>query len=230
MGKNALGCAPAVKPSFDPQTGLIPAIAQDRLTGEIRMVAWMNQEALSRTLDRGKATFFSRSRQKLWEKGESSGHSLRVARVVADCDADVLLLLVDPEGPSCHTGRPNCFFHDVHSAEVLVENPVPVRPFLSELEGVIEARSGSTAEKSYTRSLLDAGPAKIGAKLREEADELARAVDGESDDRVASEAADLLFHTLVGLRARGVPLRAVLDKLASRTGKSGHTEKAERGR
>lgn len=194
------------------------------------MVAWMNQEALSQTLERGKAAFFSRSRQKLWEKGESSGHSLRVRRVVADCDADVLLLLVDPEGPSCHTGRPNCFFHEVQSSETLLENPAPVVPFLSELESVIQARTESTAEKSYTRSLLDAGPAKIGAKLREEADELARAIEGESDDRVASEAADLLFHALVGLRARGVPLRAVLDELASRTGKSGHTEKAERGR
>ncbi|HWA75804.1 MAG TPA: bifunctional phosphoribosyl-AMP cyclohydrolase/phosphoribosyl-ATP diphosphatase HisIE [Polyangiaceae bacterium] len=219
-----------MKPAFDSKTGLIPAIAQDRLTGEIRMVAWMNQEALTRTLETGKATFFSRSRQALWEKGESSGHSLRVQRVAADCDADVLLLLVDPDGPSCHTGRPNCFFHEVRSAEELVEKPAEATPFLPELEALIRARSQSTAEKSYTRSLLDGGPAKIGAKLREEADELARAIADESEDRVASEAADLMFHALVGLRARDVPLRAVLDKLASRMGQSGHAEKASRGR
>jgi phosphoribosyl-ATP pyrophosphohydrolase/phosphoribosyl-AMP cyclohydrolase len=219
-----------VKPAFDSRTGLIPAIAQDRLTGEIRMVAWMNQEALTRTLETGKATFFSRSRQALWEKGESSGHSLRVQRVAADCDADVLLLLVDPEGPSCHTGRPNCFFHEAQSADELVEQPSEATPFLSELEALIRARSESTAEKSYTRSLLDGGPPKIGAKLREEADELARAIADESDEHVASEAADLVFHALVGLRARGVPLRAVLDKLASRMGQSGHAEKASRGR
>jgi phosphoribosyl-ATP pyrophosphohydrolase/phosphoribosyl-AMP cyclohydrolase len=198
------------------------------LTGEIRMVAWMNREALSRTLESGKATFFSRSRQALWQKGESSGHSLRVQRIAADCDADVLLLLVDPEGPSCHTGRPNCFFHEVRAVDDLVEQPGEALPFLGELEGVIRARTESTAEKSYTRSLLDAGAAKIGAKLREEADELARAVADESEDRVASEAADLLFHALVALRARGVPVRSVLEKLASRMGTSGHAEKAGR--
>jgi phosphoribosyl-ATP pyrophosphohydrolase/phosphoribosyl-AMP cyclohydrolase len=194
------------------------------------MVAWMNQEALSRTLSTGKATFFSRSRQALWEKGESSGHSLRVRQVAADCDGDVLLLLVDPEGPSCHTGRPNCFFHAVQSVDELVEQTSAVTPFLPELEALIRARTESTAEKSYTRSLLDGGAPEIGAKLREEADELARAIADESEDRVASEAADLMFHALVGLRARGVPVRAVLDKLASRMGQSGHAEKASRGR
>lgn len=218
-----------MEPTFDPHTGLIPAIAQDRLTGEIRMVAWMNREALARTLASGKATFFSRSRQAIWEKGETSGHFLRVVQVVADCDADVLLLQVDPDGPSCHTGRPNCFFHEVESADRLVERPNGALPFLNELEGVIRARTESTADKSYTRSLLDGGPEKVGEKLREEADELARAVAGESDDRVASEAADLLFHLLVGLRARDVSLRSVLDKLASRSGQTGHAEKATRG-
>ena len=90
--------------------GLMTAVAQDRATGEVRMVAWMNAEALEKTLTVGLATFYSRSRQKLWVKGETSNHRLRVASVVADCDGDTLLLLVDPEGPSCHTGRPNCFF------------------------------------------------------------------------------------------------------------------------
>jgi phosphoribosyl-ATP pyrophosphohydrolase/phosphoribosyl-AMP cyclohydrolase len=217
-----------VTPAFDPNTGLIPAIAQDRLTGEIRMVAWMNREALATTLATGKATFFSRSRQKLWVKGESSGHTLRVARVTADCDADVLLLLVDADGPSCHTGRDNCFFQDVTAVEELSETAEPRTPFLGELEATIRARGASTAEKSYTRSLLDGGPTKIGSKVREEADELARALEGETPERVTSEAADLLFHVLVGLRQRGLDWRAVLAELARRTGQSGHAEKAAR--
>jgi len=217
-----------VRPAFDPTTGLIPAIAQDRLTGEVRMVAWMNEAALAETLASGNATFFSRSRQSLWKKGESSGHVLKVHSVRADCDADVLLVLVDPAGPSCHTGRQNCFFYQVSAEQPLAEQAETHAPFLLELEAVIRARASSSAEKSYTRSLLDGGPAKIGAKLREEADELARAIAGESDERVASEAADLLFHTLVGLRSRGLDVRAVLEQLAGRFGQSGHAEKAAR--
>ncbi len=216
--------------TFDPISGLIPAIAQDRLSGEIRMVAWMNREALQQTLTTRRATFYSRSRQALWVKGETSGHTLRVERVVADCDADVLILLVDPEGPSCHTGRSTCFFADVTSVDDLVESERQALPFLGELEDVIRARQASTAEKSYTRALLDGGAAKISAKLSEEAAELGAALANESDERVASEAGDLLFHLLVGLRSRGVELRAVLAQLARRSGKSGHEEKASRKR
>lgn len=213
---------------FDPETGLIPAIAQDRLTGEIRMVAWMNREALEKTFESGNATFYSRSRQALWQKGETSGNTLRVASVVADCDADVLLLEVDASGPSCHTGRPNCFFQPVEATGSIASEARQIGPFLQELEAVIQERTRSSAEKSYTRSLLDAGAPKIGAKLREEADELARAVEAESDDRVLSEAGDLVYHLLVGLRLRGLELRAVLEKLAARTHQSGLTEKASR--
>jgi len=216
-----------VELNFDASTGLLPAIAQDRLTGQIRMVAYMNREALERTLATGNATFYSRSRKGLWTKGETSGHVLRVHSVACDCDADTLLLLVDPDGPSCHTGRPSCFFRKYEDGE-WKEQPVEVRPFLHELEGVIEARQQSTAEKSYTRSLLDGGPAKIGSKIREEADELARALEGESDERVLSEAGDLLFHALVGLRQRGLDVRGVMEALAKRTGTSGHAEKASR--
>jgi phosphoribosyl-AMP cyclohydrolase / phosphoribosyl-ATP pyrophosphohydrolase len=143
--------APTVEPKFDPSTGLIPAIAQDRLTGEIRMVAWMNREALQITLQTGDATFYSRSRQALWRKGESSGNGLRVQRVVADCDADVLLLEVDPLGPSCHTGRPNCFFRRLDASGSSSEIAREAGPFLRQLEGVIEERTQSTAAKSYTR-------------------------------------------------------------------------------
>lgn len=209
--------------------GLIAAVAQDRLTGQVRMVAWMNREALEATLDSGCATFYSRSRGKLWRKGESSGHLLRVSEVAVDCDGDTLLLLVDPEGPSCHTGRATCFFRRLE-ANAEAADPRDAGPFLLCLEEEIEKRALSTAERSYTRSLLDGGVAKISEKITEEAGELNRALAGESAERVASEAADLVYHTLVGLRARGVEWRQVIEALAQRAGRSGHAEKASRPR
>ncbi|MBM4361741.1 MAG: bifunctional phosphoribosyl-AMP cyclohydrolase/phosphoribosyl-ATP diphosphatase HisIE [Deltaproteobacteria bacterium] len=212
---------------FDAQ-GLLPAVAQDRLTGQIRMVAWMNADALARTLETGLATFWSRSRGTLWVKGETSGRVLRVASVHADCDADTLLLLVDPAGPSCHTGRPTCFFRVLLPGGALEDRPREAAAFLSDLEAEIAERAGSTAERSYTRHLLEGGAAKIGAKLVEEAGELGAALAGETDERVANEAADLLYHLLVGLRLRGVELRRVIEVLANRAGTSGHAEKASR--
>ena len=208
--------------------GLIPAVVQDRLTGQVRMVAWMNAESLERTLATGRATFFSRSRAALWLKGETSGHYLRVHSVYADCDADTLLVLADPDGPSCHTGRPACFFRSVAADGSVTDLESEASAFLEVLEGEISARASSTSEKSYTKSLLDAGAGKIGEKLREEAGELADAITNESSERVASEAGDLIYHLLVGLRARGVPLRQVIEVLAKRAGTSGHAEKAAR--
>ena len=210
------------------EQGLIPALAQDRFDGQVRMFAWMTREALEQTLETGVATFFSRSRGKLWVKGESSGNVLRVHSVTADCDADVLLLLVEPAGPSCHTGRPSCFFKRVGPGGSLEDEPFEVTPFIGELERTIRERQASTAEKSYTRSLLDGGVAKINAKISEEAGELVEALASESDERVLSEASDLLFHVLVGLRARGLSFAQVAAALASRTGQSGHVEKASR--
>lgn len=213
---------------FD-ERGLLPAIAQDHLTGQVRMLAYMNQAALEQTLSTGKATFFSRSRGSLWVKGETSGHVLEVVSVVADCDADTLLLSVLPVGPSCHTGRPACFFRRVEPGGTLSDQPTEAAPFLTELGQLLEARKASTAEKSYTKSLLQGGPEKIGAKLREEAGELADAIKDESDERVLSEAADLLYHALVGLTQRGLTLRQVIEVMAKRTRQSGHAEKASRG-
>ena len=209
--------------------GLIPALAQDRFDGQIRMVAWMNQEAIEHTLATGNATFFSRSRGSLWVKGETSGNLLRVHSMTADCDADTLLLMVEPAGPSCHTGRASCFFRRVGPDGSVTDEPFEQTPFFGELERTIRARQASTSEKSYTRSLLDGGAPKIGGKIQEEAGELAAALADEGDDRVLSEAADLLFHVLVGLRARGLDLRAVAAKLSARTSQSGHAEKAARG-
>ena len=217
--------------TFD-EKGLLPAIAQDRLTGQVRMVAWMNREALERTLETGHATFYSRSRKALWVKGETSGHHLAVSTVYADCDADTLVLLVEPAGPSCHTGRPTCFFRKVGPDGELTDSPHEARAFLWELEDTIAERASATSAKSYTKSLLEAGAAKIGEKLREESSELANAVASETEERVANEAADVLYHLLVGLRFRGVSLRRVIEVLSERraTGTSGHEEKASRKR
>jgi phosphoribosyl-ATP pyrophosphohydrolase/phosphoribosyl-AMP cyclohydrolase len=205
-----------VSPKFDSR-GLVPAVVQDRLSGEVRMVAWMSEASLQATQESGFATFYSRSRQALWQKGETSGNRLVVREIIEDCDGDTLLVLADPAGPSCHTGRPSCFF-----------TPRPAVPILLELERVITERASSTADRSYTKLLLDGGAGKIGEKLREEADELARAIDAETDDRVAAEAADVIFHLLVGLELRGIPWRRVLEVLAERATTSGHAEKAAR--
>ncbi len=193
------------------------------------MMAWMSRESLEQTLSTGRATFFSRSRNRLWVKGEESGHVLRVESVASDCDGDTLLVLCDPEGPSCHTGQDNCFFTPVSLEETGdLESGQTARPLLGRLERVLEERRSAAAEKSYTKSLFDGGPTKIGAKVREEADELALALVEESDERVASEAADVMFHVLVGLAARELGFRDVLVVLARRFGVGGHVEKASR--
>ncbi len=211
---------------------LIPAVVQDRLTGQVRMVAYMTRESLARTLETGRATFFSRSRGELWEKGATSGNTLTVTSVHADCDSDALLVLADPSGPTCHTGSASCFFRQVEAGDdgdpVAAEEGQDATAVLEALEREIEARKASSATKSYTRKLLDGGAPMIGAKLREEAGELAQAIAEESDDRVASEAADVIYHLLVGVASRGVSLRAVLSALASRMGTSGLVEKARR--
>lgn len=212
---------------FDDQ-GLIAAVAQDRLTGEVRMVGWMNRAAIDETLRSRRATFFSRSRQRLWTKGETSGNVLEVREVYVDCDGDTLVLLVDAQGPTCHTGRPTCMFRVLTPDGTSYESAREAGPILSALEHEIRERVHSTSERSYTKSLLDAGVPRINEKIAEEAGELCRALAGESDERVASEAADLLYHVLVGLRARGVEWRSVLAALASRVGRSGHEEKAAR--
>jgi phosphoribosyl-AMP cyclohydrolase / phosphoribosyl-ATP pyrophosphohydrolase len=207
---------------------LLPAIIQDRLTGQVRMVGYMNRQALAATLQSGRVTFFSRSRGELWEKGATSGNTLRVTSIHADCDADAILVLADPEGPTCHTGSPSCFFRRVDEHGVAADTGLSALAFLEELEREIEARKHSVAQKSYTRYLLDGGPDKIGEKIREEAGELAQAIGAESGERVVSEAADLLYHVLVGLGSRGVGLREVIRVLAGRAGTSGHEEKARR--
>lgn len=196
------------------------------------MVAYANRAAVRLTLETGKATFFSRSRGELWEKGRTSGNVMRVASVFVDCDEDALVYLVSPEGPTCHTGAPSCFFRRARlgddDAITTVDEKVAPAIFLEQLEEVLEARKSSTADKSYVRSLYQGGAEKIGGKLREEAGELADALAREGVDRVTSEAADVLFHVMVALRARDIPVRAVLEELDRRFGTSGHDEKRAR--
>lgn len=209
--------------------GLLTVVAQDRLTGELRMLAHANRQALQATLETGEAHFFSRSRNALWKKGESSGHVLRVSEVWADCDGDAVLYLVDPAGPTCHTGRATCFFRVIGQDGAVTDDAV--RHGVSALPRLVtelEARKASGATASYTRKLLDGGAEAINAKIIEEAGELAHAIAVESDERVVSEAADLVYHALVGLVHRGISLRAVEGELARRFGVSGLAEKAAR--
>ena len=208
--------------------GLIPVIAQDAETGEIRMMAYADQLAIEKTLDTGLAHFFSRSRGELWLKGETSGNTLAVRSVWVDCDGDTLIYMVDPAGPSCHTGAETCFFRRLDARGNLVDGEGESAPTLLRLERTLEARRASDAGKSYTKSLLDAGAPKIDEKLREEAGELGQALIGESDERVTSEAGDVVYHLLVGLVLRSVPLRSLLRELSKRFGQSGHDEKASR--
>ncbi len=213
---------------YDAQ-GLVAVIAQDAETGEVRMMAYANEAAISHTLSTGVAHFYSRSRQALWRKGESSGNTLGVRSVWVDCDGDTLIYLVDPAGPSCHTGAQTCFFRRLDADGKVVEADTDTAaPTLLQLERTLQRRKNSDAEKSYTKSLLDAGPAKVDAKLREEAAELGQALIAESDERVASESGDVLYHLLVGLVLREVPLRALFTELSSRFTQSGHQEKASR--
>lgn len=212
---------------YDAQ-GLVTVVVQDRLTGEIRMLAHADEPALRATLESGEGHFYSRSRKAMWRKGETSGNVLRVAQIWADCDLDAIVYLVDPDGPSCHTGRETCFFTQLLGAPAADTQEAHARPLMPQLFAELQARTRASAQRSYTRSLLDAGPAKIGAKIREEADELARAIESESDERVASEAADEIYHLLVGVLARGLQLRDVEAALARRMGLSGLDEKASR--
>jgi phosphoribosyl-ATP pyrophosphohydrolase/phosphoribosyl-AMP cyclohydrolase len=211
--------------------GLVPAVAQDRVTGEVRMVAYATQKAIELTLETGRATFFSRSRNELWEKGRTGANGMNVSGVLVDCDADMAIYLVSPDGPTCHTGAPTCFFRQavlVDGKLEISDSKVPIPLAIPRLEAVLDERARSTAKESYVKSLYEGGPAKIGEKLSEEAGELSRAVASESKERVVAEAADLLFHVLVALRSRGAAFSDVLGELERRAGTSGHVEKSSR--
>ena len=212
------------EPAFNAD-GLVPAIAQDVVTGRVLMMAWMNKKAWQLTHETGQAWYFSRSRQSLWRKGETSGHTQSVADIRLDCDRDTVLLLVEQVGAACHVGEPTCFFRS--QVADIREPPVPPS-VLSRLRAVLETRVGRSPDASYTARLLSQGTDAIGIKLREEADELSVALGDESDERVISECADLLYFALVGLTSRGVDFHRVEHELHRRFGVSGLVEKASR--
>lgn len=180
------------------ERGLVPCVVQDWSTGEVLMLAHVNEDALERTRQTGEMHFFSRSRQELWHKGATSGNTMRVRSIRYDCDGDALLALVEPAGPACHTGERTCFYRGE------LEPPAP-HEVLPELERTIARRAAERPGGSYTAKLLD-DPALNRAKVTEEADEVVRAAAGESNDRVAEEAADVLYHLAVLLRGRGLGL------------------------
>jgi phosphoribosyl-AMP cyclohydrolase / phosphoribosyl-ATP pyrophosphohydrolase len=183
---------------------LLPCIVQDARTGEVLTLAYMNDEALRRTRETGETWFWSRSREELWHKGATSGNVQRVKELRFDCDRDAILALVEPAGPACHTGQRTCF----HNGEL---EPVPGEA-LAVLERTIAERRGAD---TYTGSLL-ANPELVGAKVREEAEEVVRAASEESDERVAEEAADVLYHLAVLLAARGLELADAYEVLNGR--------------
>jgi phosphoribosyl-ATP pyrophosphohydrolase/phosphoribosyl-AMP cyclohydrolase len=181
--------------AFD-ERGLVPCIAQDWRTGEVLTLAYMNAEALRRTRETGEIHFFSRSRQELWHKGATSGNTQAVRAIRYDCDGDALVALVEPTGPACHTGERTCF----HRGDLESWAPYETLP---SLERTIASRAAERPVGSYTTTLLD-DPGLAGAKVQEEAEEVVRAVREESDERVAEEAADVLYHLAVLMRGRGL--------------------------
>lgn len=189
--------------------GRVPAVVQDATSGAVLMLGYMNREALCATLERRRVVFWSRSKQRLWEKGETSGNVLDLSEVHLDCDADTVLLLARPRGPTCHTGTRTCF------GERPLTDAEPLA-FLAELEDVIEARLLSAPSSSYTAQLFSQGVRRIAQKVGEEGLEVALAGAGEPDPRLISECADLVFHLLVLLRSRTVPLQAVVAELRQR--------------
>lgn len=184
--------------------GLLPAVVQHALTGAVLMLGYMSRESYAETLACGEAVFFSRSRGQLWRKGETSGNSLRVIEVRADCDADTLLIRAEPAGATCHLGTASCF-----------GEPLPAT-LLNELEAVIESRLADKPEDSYVARLAAEGPARAAQKLGEEGVETALAAVTRDADGLADEAADLVFHLLVLLQIKGLNLEDVLRRLADR--------------
>jgi phosphoribosyl-ATP pyrophosphohydrolase/phosphoribosyl-AMP cyclohydrolase len=195
-----------MKIDFSKNDGLVPAIVQDAKTDKVLMLGFMDQNAYEKTVKENKVTFFSRSRQELWTKGETSGNELLVQKIMVDCDQDTLLIKAEPTGPVCHTGRDTCF------------NEINDRPdnFLYTLEKIIDDRKNSAPEESYTAKLLSDGLNKISQKVGEEATEVIIAALNQTGEQLKDEVADLLYHLLVLLQAKGVSLSEIDAVLANR--------------
>lgn len=206
---------------FNKSGGLIPAIVQDARTNLVLMQGWMNREALVKTKAEGTVTFYSRSKKRLWTKGETSGNFMQVKEILADCDRDCLLIKVIPSGPVCHTGEATCFGEPKKVTQAEQHDAEQARPgddllFLEELEQLLKTRKTADPEKSYTSKLLGSGHKRIAKKLGEEAVELVLEADNNDDQRFIEEAADLLYHLDVLLISRGLGFRDVVRELKAR--------------
>jgi phosphoribosyl-ATP pyrophosphohydrolase/phosphoribosyl-AMP cyclohydrolase len=210
---------------------LIPAIAQDYETNEVLMLAYMNEEAYNLTLSSGYAHYFSRSRQRLWKKGESSNHTQEVKDILLDCDADTVILKIKQNGVACHTGRKSCFFTSVLQDKVILDKEIDTDSIYGVVDTlyhtILERKNSKDSTKSWTKKLLNDKELML-SKIREEADEVCVAIDKESDKQVIYESADLLYHTLVGLGYRDITPDRVKQELARRFGTSGIEEKESR--
>lgn len=193
-----------MKLDWQKMNGLIPAIVQHADTGQVLMLGYMNEEALEKTKESNKVTFYSRSKQKLWSKGESSGNYLNLKSISTDCDQDAILVEALPEGPTCHTGTFSCFGEKKDFG------------FLNQLDQIIEDRKNSEEQDSYTKTLFNKGVGKISQKVGEEAIETIVASLNEPKDRVVNESADLIFHLMVLLRAQNLKLDDVIECLKKR--------------
>jgi phosphoribosyl-ATP pyrophosphohydrolase/phosphoribosyl-AMP cyclohydrolase len=192
--------------NFDKLGGILPAIIQDAQTNEVLMLGFMNQEAYEKTLSEGKVTFFSRTKERLWTKGEESGNFMDVVEILEDCDADTLLIRVNPQGPACHTGMRTCFGETVQDD----------LSFLQNLQALLQSRKEELPENSYTAKLFRNGPRKIAKKVGEEATELVIEAMDSDDELFLNEAADLLFHMTILLVDRGYRLEDVVKVLKER--------------
>ncbi len=210
---------------------LIPAISQDYETSQILMLAYMNEEAYNLTLSTGYAHYFSRSKQRIWKKGESSNHTQEVKDILLDCDADTVVLKIKQNGVACHTGKKSCFFTSVTQDKVILEQEIDTDNIYGVVDTlyhtILERKNTVTDKKSWTKKLLDNKKLML-SKIREEADEVCTAIDEESDEQVIYESADLLYHTLVGLGYRDISPDRVKQELARRFGMSGIEEKEKR--
>lgn len=199
--------------NWEKVAGLIPAIVQDYASGQVLMLGYMNEDALQKTLDTKQVTFWSRTKERLWTKGETSGNVLQLKSIQLDCDQDTLLVQVDPIGPTCHLNTTTCFDSDESSAQP------PSLVFLHQLEQLLASRKGADPESSYTASLYARGTKRISQKVGEEGVEVALAATSGDKTELVCESADLIYHLLVLLQDQGLSLSDVIDKLQERHNK-----------
>jgi len=218
-----------MKIDFSKNNGLVPVIVQDVDTNEVLMLAYMNEEALELTQKTGYAHYFSRSRNKLWKKGESSGNTQEVKDIFIDCDNDTILLKVKQNGVACHTGRKSCFFTKLDTNEVVIDKSQEIEyNFIDELYHTLLDRKNANPQTSYVSSLYHKGENSILKKVAEEASEFCFAVKDDDKKEIIYEAADLAFHTLVALAYKNIHPEAILEELKRREGVSGIEEKRNR--